>query len=99
MEPSIILCLYPERSSPCWYRRFRFSSREYPLEFTAKTLKNWTAIDVLRTIKHLTLLMNSAHDKAQGVCALAFFLQIPKVEWVQYADSAHMPFFEERGGY
>ncbi|RDB25318.1 L-amino acid amidase [Hypsizygus marmoreus] len=71
-----------------------------PSEFTITgTLKTWTIVDKLPTIKCPTLMMNSVFDEAQDVCVLPFFKYIPQVKWVQFANSSHVPFFEERERY
>lgn len=44
-------------------------------------------------------MINSVYDEAQDVCMLPFFRNIPRVRWVQFANSAHVPFFEERERY
>ncbi|KAJ6559848.1 Alpha/Beta hydrolase protein [Mycena capillaripes] len=39
---------------------------------------------------------STMHDDAQDVGVVPFFERIPRVKWVQYAKSSHMPFFEEQ---
>ncbi|KAG6852610.1 hypothetical protein C0991_010481 [Blastosporella zonata] len=77
-----------------------FLDRNGPSEFTITgTLKTWSIIDILHTIKPPTLLINSVYDEAQDVCVLPFFNRIPRVKWVQFANSSHVPLFEERERY
>ncbi|TFK40277.1 proline-specific peptidase [Crucibulum laeve] len=71
-----------------------------PSEFTINgVLKDWSVVDMIHTIKVPTLLINSAYDEAHDVCIEPFFKRLPKVKWVQFANSSHTPFLEEREGY
>ena len=63
------------------------------------TLKNWTVVDRLHVITRPTLVINGVDDEAQDECVEPFFKEIPKVKWVQFAKSSHMPFFEEQERY
>lgn len=63
------------------------------------TLKNWSIVDRLHTITCPTLILNGVDDEAQEDCVAPFFREIPKVKWIQFAKSSHMPFFEERERY
>lgn len=56
-------------------------------------------LDRLRTIACPTLIINSVDDEAQDDCVAPFFKEIPKVKWVQFAKSSHMPFYEEPDRY
>ncbi|KAJ7622536.1 proline-specific peptidase [Roridomyces roridus] len=68
-----------------------------PSEFNITgTLGTWTVINDLHKISVPTLLINGKEDDAQDVSVTPFFERIPKVKWVQFAESSHMPFFEER---
>jgi pimeloyl-ACP methyl ester carboxylesterase len=42
-----------------------------------------------------TLLINGRYDEAQDKAVEPYFLNIPKVRWVPFADSAHVPQLEE----
>lgn len=76
------------------------NSRIGPSEFNITgTMKTWTVIDDLHKITVPTLLINGRYDDAQDVAVVPFFERIPKVKWVQFAESSHMPFFEEKGRY
>lgn len=71
-----------------------------PSEFNIKgTLKTWTVVDDLHKISVQTLLINGRYEDAQDVAVAPFFEKIPKVKWVQFAESSHMPFFEEKERY
>lgn len=43
--------------------------------------------------------MNGVEDEAQDECVVPFFEKIPQVKWVQFANSSHMPFYEEKERY
>lgn len=60
------------------------------------TLKNWSTLDNLANINVPVLMVNGRYDEAQDSCMAPFFERIPKVKWVQLAESAHMGHFEER---
>ncbi|KNZ75480.1 L-amino acid amidase [Termitomyces sp. J132] len=73
-----------------------YHTMQGPSEFTITgTLKTWNIIDILPNIKVSTLIINSVYDEAQDICMLPFFNNIPKVKWVQFANSSHVPLFEE----
>jgi len=77
-----------------------YHTMQGPSEFTITgTLKSWTIVDILHTISVPTLMINSVFDEAQDACMLPFFRSVPKVKWVQFANSSHSPFFEERERY
>ncbi|OCH93639.1 proline-specific peptidase [Obba rivulosa] len=63
------------------------------------TLKDWSIVDLLANISTPTLLINGYYDEAQDVGMLPYFLHVPKVRWVQFANSAHMTFHEEKEKY
>lgn len=58
-------------------------------------MKKWTVVDDLHKISVPTLLINGRYDDAQDVGVVPFFKEIPRVHWIQFAESSHMPFFEE----
>jgi len=71
-----------------------------PSEFTVVgPLKDWTIIEDLHKIKATTLLINGRFDEARDDCVLPYFRFIPKVKWVTFANSAHMPHLEETERY
>lgn len=46
-----------------------------------------------------TLIINGWFDEAQDISVVPFFEKIPRVKWVQFAESSHTPFFEEKERY
>ncbi|KAF4563174.1 hypothetical protein EYR36_003613 [Pleurotus pulmonarius] len=71
-----------------------------PSEFTiVGSIKSWSIIDDLHHIACPTLVINGAYDEAQDLCVNPFFERIHQVKWVQFANSSHMPFIEERVRY
>ena len=46
-----------------------------------------------------TFVINGRKDIAQDFVVAPFFERIPKVRWVQFGESSHMPFVEERERY
>lgn len=59
------------------------------------SLKTWSVIDKLHKISATTLLINGRYDQAQDSAVEPFFQRIPRVKWVQFAESAHCPNVEE----
>lgn len=53
-------------------------------------------MDRIHRIKVPTLLINGRYDEAQDEVMEPFFRLIEKVKWVRFADSSHMPHFEEK---
>ncbi|KAJ7076113.1 proline-specific peptidase [Mycena belliarum] len=77
-----------------------YSTMIGPSEFNITgTLKEWNVVDDLGRIHVPTLLINGRYDDAQDVAVVPFFEKIPRVKWVQFAESSHMPFFEEKERY
>lgn len=74
----------------------RWGTSEFNL---SGSLKSWSVIDKLHTISCPTLVINGIDDEAQDECVYPFFEKIPKVKWVRFDMSSHMPFWEERGRY
>ncbi|KAJ7185275.1 proline-specific peptidase [Mycena filopes] len=73
-----------------------YSTMIGPSEFNITgTMKAWTVVDDIHKISVPTLLINGRYDDAQDVGVVPFFKRLPKVKWVQFAESSHMPFFEE----
>ncbi|KAF4622284.1 hypothetical protein D9613_009034 [Agrocybe pediades] len=64
--------------------------------FITGTLKEWSVIDEVSKISVPTLLLNGKYDEAQDGVMMDFFTRVPKVKWVQFAESSHMAQFEER---
>ncbi|KAJ7136108.1 proline-specific peptidase [Mycena epipterygia] len=77
-----------------------YSTMVGPLEFNITgTMKTWTVVGDLYHIAVPMLLINGRYDDAQDVAVAPFFEEIPSVKWVQFAESSHMPFFEEKERY
>ena len=71
-----------------------------PSEFyVSGTLQSWSVVDELHQISVPTLMLNGRYDEAQDSAMMGFFTHIPKVKWVQFAESSHMSQFEERKRY
>ncbi|KAG2749131.1 proline-specific peptidase [Suillus brevipes Sb2] len=77
-----------------------YSTMNGPNEFyITGSLKTWSVIDRLHNIQATTLLINGRYDEAHDMVVEPFFQHIPKVRWVQFADSAHVPQLEETERY
>ncbi|KAN0088548.1 Alpha/Beta hydrolase fold [Tylopilus felleus] len=59
------------------------------------SLKTWSIIDDLHKINVPTLLLNGRYDEAHDMCVEPYFQRIPKVKWIQFVHSAHVPQLEE----
>jgi len=71
-----------------------------PSEFTIiGTLKDWSCLNQIHTIRCPTLVTNGVDDEAQDICQEPFFNKIPTVRWVTFAKSSHLAYFEERERY
>ncbi|KAF8588843.1 proline-specific peptidase [Ramaria rubella] len=71
-----------------------------PSEFhITGTLKTFTLIPDLPNITVPTLLINGHYDEAQDEVMEPFFRLIPQCRWVKFAESSHVPMFEEREKY
>lgn len=64
--------------------------------FITGTLKTWNIRDELHKINVPTLLINGRYDEATDEVVQPYFEHIPKVKWFRFAESAHLPQFEER---
>ncbi|RDX57162.1 proline-specific peptidase [Lentinus brumalis] len=71
-----------------------------PSEFhITGSLKEWSIIDDLHKIAVPTLLLNGKYDEAQDSVVQPYFHAIHKVKWYTFAESSHMPQYEERERY
>ncbi|KAJ4471413.1 proline iminopeptidase [Lentinula aciculospora] len=71
-----------------------------PSEFyTTGSLLDWTVIEDAHKINVPTLITNGRLDEAQDEVVVPFFREIPRVKWVRFEKSSHMPHFEERERY
>ena len=50
----------------------------------------------LRSINVTTLLINGRYDEVADNSVQPFFDLIPRVRWITFEKSSHLPFFEER---
>ncbi|TCD71646.1 hypothetical protein EIP91_007393 [Steccherinum ochraceum] len=67
-----------------------------PSEFHIKgSLKSFNITPELHKINVPTLVTNGRFDGAQDSVVAKFFCNIPKVKWVQFAESSHTPHYEE----
>ena len=68
-----------------------------PTEFhVIGSMKDWTVIDRLPAITVPVLLIAGRYDEAAPEVVQPFYDLIPKVEWVIFENSSHMPHVEER---
>ncbi|KIJ39125.1 hypothetical protein M422DRAFT_75868 [Sphaerobolus stellatus SS14] len=71
-----------------------------PNEFDVKgCLRNWSIISDLHKITSSTLVINGRYDSAHDVSVEPFFKNIPKVIWIQFHNSSHLPQFEQRDAF
>ncbi|THH05949.1 hypothetical protein EW145_g4430 [Phellinidium pouzarii] len=71
-----------------------------PSEFhVIGSLKEWSIISELHRITVPTLILNGRYDEAQDKCVLPYFQRISKVKWYMFAESSHIPLWEERDTY
>ncbi|KAI0345003.1 proline-specific peptidase [Trametopsis cervina] len=62
-------------------------------------LKGWDITDKLHLIRVPTLLINGEYDYMTDASNWPFFNSVDKIKWLKFANSSHMPFFEEREKY
>ncbi|KAM5531779.1 hypothetical protein V8D89_014549 [Ganoderma adspersum] len=71
-----------------------------PSEFhVTGSLRDWSILEDIIKINVPTLLLNSVYDQAQDNVIAPFFHSIQKVKWFTFAESSHMPQYEEREKY
>ncbi|EIN10808.1 proline iminopeptidase [Punctularia strigosozonata HHB-11173 SS5] len=63
------------------------------------SLRDWSILDQIHSISVPTLLINGRYDEATDEVVQPFFDSIPKVKWVTFSESSHMPQWEERERY
>jgi len=59
-------------------------------------LVGWNIIDDLYKINVPTLLLNGRADMAQDFVIQSFFDRVPKIKWLTFEKSSHVPMWEER---
>ncbi|KAF2996151.1 hypothetical protein E8E14_000521 [Neopestalotiopsis sp. 37M] len=62
-------------------------------------LKDWDGSEEAQNINVDTLLLNGRHDEVTELCVEPWFRAIPKIKWVVFEKSSHMPHWEERDRY
>ncbi|KAF9045154.1 proline iminopeptidase [Panaeolus papilionaceus] len=79
---------------------FLFGPNGDPTVANATVIPNdWSIIDRIPLIKPSTLVLNGRYDISQDFVIAPFVEGIPKVKWVKFDNSSHMPFWEERTKY
>ncbi|KDR69679.1 hypothetical protein GALMADRAFT_77364 [Galerina marginata CBS 339.88] len=63
------------------------------------SLKDWNIIDIMHKIRCETLLISAPEDEVQEVALLPWFLNVPKIKWVELANSTHLALYEEEARY
>jgi proline-specific peptidase len=64
--------------------------------FVTGNLKDWSVKGKLGKIDVPTMLLNGRFDEATDDVVLPFWEEIGKVRWFTFAESSHMPHWEER---
>ncbi|KAI9697147.1 MAG: hypothetical protein M1820_007882 [Bogoriella megaspora] len=62
-------------------------------------LKDWEGYSEAHKISVPTLLINGRYDEVQDIAVAPWFMNIPKVKWIQLEKSSHMGHYEERDRY
>ncbi|KAJ7140376.1 proline-specific peptidase [Mycena filopes] len=62
-------------------------------------LQDWSMISDAHKIAVPTLVLNGRYDQARDPVVAPFFREIPRVQWVTFAESSHMLHWEERERY
>ena len=62
-------------------------------------MQNWSIEDRLPEVRVPAFVINGRQDQATDKVVAPFFKYIPKVKWVTFAQSSHMPHYEERAKY
>jgi len=67
--------------------------------FCVGTLRDWSVVDQVSSIRVPTLLLSGRHDEATPATVQPFYENIPDVRWEIFEYSSHMPFVEETERY
>ncbi|KAI0299993.1 proline-specific peptidase [Multifurca ochricompacta] len=59
------------------------------------SLKDWSVIPLLGSVKCPTLVINGVDDEVPDICVEPLFHGIKNARWVTFGASSHMPFWEE----
>ncbi|KAG7447365.1 proline-specific peptidase [Guyanagaster necrorhizus] len=71
-----------------------------PSEFNVTgTLKTWSIVDILHKITNPTLIVSAPNDEVQNVAVMPWFLRVPKIKWLELANSTHLGLYEEKDRY
>ncbi|KAI0671830.1 hypothetical protein C8Q78DRAFT_800662 [Trametes maxima] len=62
-------------------------------------LKGWSIIDDIPRINVPTLLLNGRYGEAQDSVVVQYFRALEKMKWFTFAESSHMPQYEEKEKY
>jgi pimeloyl-ACP methyl ester carboxylesterase len=62
-------------------------------------LQTWSIEDRIHEVQLPVLMVNGRYDKVTDPSTIGLFLRIPKVRWITFDKSSHMPFWEERERY
>jgi proline-specific peptidase len=74
-----------------------YNTMQGPSEIVVNgTLKDWDGSEASKNINIETLLINGRYDEVSELCVEPWFRCIPKVKWVVFEKSSHMPHWEER---
>ncbi|KAL9065071.1 MAG: hypothetical protein Q9157_007602 [Trypethelium eluteriae] len=63
------------------------------------SLRNWSSIPGLSSIKFETFIINAQYDEVQDIAVKPFFERIEKVKWVTLENASHMAHWEKRERY
>ncbi|KAK0216162.1 Alpha/Beta hydrolase protein [Armillaria fumosa] len=72
---------------------------ENPTVYNAINLKTWSIIDILQKIAYPTLYISSPQDEVQEVAVMPWLMRVPKIEWVELANSLHLGMYKEKDRY
>ena len=77
-----------------------YGTMQGPNEFLyIGNLKDWNRVPDLHKIAAPTLITCGEHDELTPACALRMKLNLPNAELKVFANSSHMPFYENPGDY
>ncbi|KAF7369911.1 Proline iminopeptidase [Mycena sanguinolenta] len=79
-DPTVVVSLYGEHAG---------------LKYEG-SMRDWSMVEDAHKISVPTLLINGRYDLAQDAVMQPYFANIPRVKWVQFAESSHMAHMEER---
>jgi proline iminopeptidase len=90
----------PVRRSLADWNLGPYTTMQGPNEFLyTGNLKDWNRVADLPRITVPALILCGAHDEFTPACALRMKLHLPAAELKVFANSSHMPFYEEPAAY